>query len=175
MTELQNRERALIESDYGHTWLGNLVTKLGADYNKVYCRGSWNGLLLSENGNLCFDTETAWGPMDEVFELIKKVYPSLNIYYSAEEDGMGLFCTNDREGKYFPDRYRVDAKCELEYFRTIKDVCQYVSGIIGKTLNTKEELDSAVEEWNDKMEEQDNFDDQISIDEFTVENNDFTS
>ena len=39
--------------------------------------------------------------MDEVFKFIKTIYPSLKIYYQAEEDGMGVFITNDTEGSYF--------------------------------------------------------------------------
>ena len=39
--------------------------------------------------------------MNEVFKFIKTIYPSLKIYYQAEEDGMGVFITNDTEGSYF--------------------------------------------------------------------------
>ena len=100
MNNLENRRKPLVDNSFGKTWLGCLVTKLGADWQKVYCRGSWSD--LDWNGAILrFNTETAWGPMDEVFKFIKTIYPSLKIYYQAEEDGMGVFITNDTEGSYF--------------------------------------------------------------------------
>ena len=100
MNNLENRRKPLVDNSFGKTWLGCLVTKLGADWQKVYCRGSWSD--LDWNGAILrFNTETAWGPMDEVFKFIKTIYPSLKIYYQAEEDGMGVFITNDAEGSYF--------------------------------------------------------------------------
>ena len=100
MNNLENRRKPLVDNSFGKTWLGCLVTKLGADWQKVYCRGSWSD--LDWNGAILrFNTETAWGPMNEVFKFIKTIYPSLKIYYQAEEDGMGVFITNDAEGSYF--------------------------------------------------------------------------
>ena len=100
MNNLENRRKPLVDNSFGKTWLGCLVTKLGADWQKVYCRGSWSD--LDWNGAILrFNTETAWGPMNEVFKFIKTIYPSLKIYYQAEEDGMGVFITNDTEGSYF--------------------------------------------------------------------------
>ncbi len=174
MCKLEKRKRPLVKSDYGNRWLGCLVTKLGADYKEVYCRGSWSNLRLCKNSILTFDTETAWEPMDDVFILIKKRYPSLNIYYMSEEDGMGILITNDQEGKYFDARYRVDAQSDLEYFSSWEEVYAYVSDIVGKKIVNREELNAAVEAWNDEKEEQTDFDNEISIGEFTVEINNFT-
>ena len=99
MNNLENRRKPLVDNSFGKTWLGCLVTKLGADWQKVYCRGSWSD--LDWNGAILrFNTETAWGPMNEVFKLVKETYPSLEIYYMAEEDGMGVFITNDTDGNY---------------------------------------------------------------------------
>lgn len=136
MNNLEKREKPLEGSDFGKKWLGNLVIKLGADWHKVYCRGAWSE--LDWNGSILrFNTETANCPMHEVFKLIKSVYPSLEIYYQAEEDGWGLFITNDAEGRYFKDRFRIEHNCQFEYFTTIEGVCTYVSGIINKEIKTK--------------------------------------
>ena len=100
MNNLENRRKPLVDNSFGKTWLGCLVNKLGGNWQEVYCRGSWSD--LDWNGAILrFNTETAWGPMDEVFKFIKTIYPSLKIYYQAEEDGMGVFITNDAEGSYF--------------------------------------------------------------------------
>ena len=100
MNNLENRRKPLVDNSFGKTWLGCLVNKLGGNWQEVYCRGSWSD--LDWNGAILrFSTETAWGPMNEVFKFIKTIYPSLKIYYQAEEDGMGVFITNDAEGSYF--------------------------------------------------------------------------
>lgn len=39
----------LHENGFGPTWLGNLVIKLGGDWEKVYCRGSWDNLQLTDD------------------------------------------------------------------------------------------------------------------------------
>ena len=151
MNNLEKRKRPLVGSDYGNTWLGCLVTKLGGDWRKIYCRGGWSD--LEYNGAILrFNTITAWAPMTEVFDFIKTVYPSLEVYYQAEEDGMGVFVTNDTEGRYFKDRFRVETDCDYEYFASIEGVCEYVSGIIGKTVSSREEMEAAINDWNDELD-----------------------
>lgn len=154
MNNLENRKKPLVGNTFGNTWLGCLVTKLGGDWQKVYCRGSWSD--LDWNGAILrFNTETAWGPMTEVFKFIKSIYPSLEIYWQAEEDGNGVYCSNDVEGRYFRDRYRIEFDCDYEYFTTIEGVCGYVSGIIGKELNSKAAMEAAINDWNDNTEDDD--------------------
>ena len=154
MNNLERRKKSLVDNGFGKTWLGNLVTKLGADWQKVYCRGSWSD--LDWNGAILrFNTETAWGPMTEVFKFIKSIYPSLEIYYMAEEDGNGVYCSNDVEGRYFRDRYRIEYDCDYEYFTTIEGVLGYVSGIIGKELKSKAAMEAAINDWNDNTEDDD--------------------
>ena len=154
MNNLEKRRRPLVGNDFGNTWLGCLVAKLGADWHEVYCRGSWSD--LDWNGSILrFNTETAWGPMNEVFKLIKSIYPSLEIYYQAEEDMMGVFITNDTDGHYFKDRFRIEYDLDLEYFTTIEGVFTYVSGIIGKDVKTRKELAKGIEDWNGNTEDDD--------------------
>lgn len=154
MNNLENRRKPLVDNSFGKTWLGCLVTKLGADWQKVYCRGSWSD--LDWNGSILrFNTETAWGPMNEVFKLVKETYPSLEIYYMAEEDGMGVFITNDTGGNYFKDRFRIEYDLDYEYFTTIEGVCTYVSEIIGKEVKTRADMEQAISDWNCKTEDDD--------------------
>jgi hypothetical protein len=47
--------------------------------------------------------ETAWTPCYEVTALMKSTYPSLRIYYKAEEPNCESYEKNDVEGKYFPE------------------------------------------------------------------------
>ncbi len=84
------------------TGLGLLVEALGKDPNEVMCRGGWTE-LEREDDTLRMTFETAWTPCYEVTNLLKATYPSLRIYYKAEEPGCGVYLKNDAEGKYFPE------------------------------------------------------------------------
>lgn len=44
MSKLESRKKPLVDNGFGNTWLGCLVTKLGGDWEKIYCRGSWSNL-----------------------------------------------------------------------------------------------------------------------------------
>lgn len=82
--------------------LGQLVEALGKDPNEVMCRGGWTE-LEREGDILRMTFETAWTPCYEVTQLMKAVYPSLRIYYKAEEPGCEVYLKNDGDGKYFPE------------------------------------------------------------------------
>lgn len=44
MDRLSKMKKPSIENGFGTRWLGCLVDAIGKDWNKVYCRGSWNDL-----------------------------------------------------------------------------------------------------------------------------------
>jgi hypothetical protein len=95
-------EQPLVENSFGPTWLGCLVKALGKNPEDVMCRGQWIELERQDE-KLLMTFETAWTPCYEVTNLIKESYPSLRIYYKAEEPGNGVYLKNDAEGKYFPE------------------------------------------------------------------------
>lgn len=82
--------------------LGQLVEALGKNPDEIMCRGDWSD-LERHGDTLRMTFETAWTPCYEVTLLMKAVYPSLRIYYKAEEPGCEVYLKNDAEGKYFPD------------------------------------------------------------------------
>lgn len=102
MTSLQAMEQPLVENGFGPTWLGCLVKALGKNPEEVLCRGEWLELERADD-TLRMTFETAWTPCYEVAALMKSTYPSLHIYYKAEEPGNGIYVKNDVEGKYFPE------------------------------------------------------------------------
>ena len=102
MTSLQAMEQPLVASNFGPTWLGCLVKALGKNPEEFLCRGEWMDLERADD-TLRVTFETAWTPCYEVAALIKNTYPSLHIYYKAEEPGNGIYVKNDVEGKYFPE------------------------------------------------------------------------
>ena len=82
--------------------LGQLVESLGKNPDEVMCRGEWAD-LERQGDTLHVTFETAWTPCYEVTDLLKATYPSLRIFYKAEEPGCEVYLKNDAEGKYFPE------------------------------------------------------------------------
>ena len=82
--------------------LGQLVKALGKNPEEMECRGEWTE-LVSEGDILRMNFETAWTPCYEVTQLMKEKFPSLRIFYKAEEPGCEVYLKNDAEGKYFPE------------------------------------------------------------------------
>lgn len=102
MKELQDMEQPLVKNGLGPTWLGCLVKALGKNPEDVLCRGQWIELERQDD-KLRMTFETAWTPCYEVTQLMKEKFPSLCIFYKAEEPGCAVYLKNDAEGKYFPE------------------------------------------------------------------------
>ena len=139
MDGLEKRKTPSVENGFGTTWLGSLVDALGADRNKVYCRGDWNSLEMGQD-TLRFSTETAWGPCNEVFDLVRQKFPSLSYYYLSEEPGMGVFQTNDADGRHFTDKYRADIctpeeQYQCEYFEDKPSMFKWLEEIFGRPVH----------------------------------------
>ena len=98
-----------------------------------------------ENGVLRFYAEERWG-LQDFEELLIKKFPDIKVYWVVEEPGMEIYCTNDKEGKYFPERYWVDTAqddiYDSEYFITEEAMYKWLNKKYG--VKSKEE----VEAWN---------------------------
>ena len=82
--------------------LGQLVKVLGNNPEEMECRGELTE-LVREGDILRMTFETAWTPCYEVTQLMKEKYPSIRIFYKAEEPSCEVYLKNDAEGKYFPE------------------------------------------------------------------------
>ena len=101
-----------------------------------------------------------------MLRLIKKVYPGLEIYFSAEGDDWDSYLTNDAEGRFYPTRYAFDLPSDIEYCDTIEEVAEKLSDFIGHPIEpTKEAVFAAAEEWDENEERIDDF---INLKEFEV-------
>ena len=122
-----------------------------------------------ENGVLRFYAEERWG-LQDFEELLIQKFPDIIVYWVVEEPGCELFCTNDREGKYFPERYWVDTAIDdiynSEYFETKEQVYKWFD----KLTNGKIKSEADVDRFNDEHEEAgtdcENF---IYVHEFEIE------
>ena len=108
-----------------------------------------------ESGILRLNVESAWGEMDETRHFIQSKYPGLKIIYQAEESGMCIFETNDKDGTYFPEKWILDWCDEkknlylYEYFEDLPAVVAYLKeyGVITKDVEaTKEAITAVLEE-----------------------------
>ena len=142
-----------------------MVTKLGGDWEKYRCRGEITDYSLDGN-ILTICQETAWCEQEGVRQIIEEKFPSIKVYYQEQETGCGVFYTNDATGDYFPERFFLDTGEDWEYFETIQEAAQYVSGIIGKEV--KPDKNAIGEALNEYMEEQDDDDVWYSFHEFEV-------
>ena len=154
MRSLEEREKPLVKNGFGVTWLGNLVTLLGRSWEEVYCRGEWSELTVDiDNDELRFCTMTAWAELRQLRHFLQEKYPSLTFYFRSEEPGMCIFQTNDKEGIYFPERYKVEHwDEESENCMDEKEVFDTVSDITGTTVQNLEELNKAIDTYNEVHE-----------------------
>lgn len=156
MNGLQERKEPLVPNGFGTAWLGCLVDALGENWEKVHCRGDWNNLQFDSNV-LTFNTETAWSPCNEVFDMVCEKYPTLHYFYQSEEPGMGLYCTNDEDGKHFPDRFYVDVciseeEYYTEYFSDLQSVYDWLEGICDMQVRSMQDVNAIVGQWQKEFE-----------------------
>ena len=149
LNSLSERKESLIKNDFGKNWLGNVVHLFGGNWEDIYCRGTFESLEILADGILQFDTETAWVEINEVWEFVKKSYPSIQYFWVAEECACEYYATNDTEGKYYPDRFIIEqGDSEREYYVTEQAALDDVANIIGKPANDWSQAEALVVEYN---------------------------
>ena len=108
------------DNGFGTGWLGNIVGFAGLKRsdedaeNGYRCRGSViDGFDIEDEDDddacISYTTETAWGPMPDMwYALLEKYAPHCNYYYSSEEPGMGVYYSNDVKHRFFDEEFFVD-------------------------------------------------------------------
>lgn len=151
MSELEEMKApGLHENGFGFTWLGNLIIKLGGNWKQLYCRGSWDNLLLLEDGTVSFSVESAWGELYDVRKFIEEYFPDVRLFFQCEESGMGIYQTNDDAGQYFPEKYYLWVENGLtEYYTNLEALTKEVENITGsKNLKTLDSCKKALETYS---------------------------
>lgn len=164
--EFMSERRKPVEVNASSEWEGNIIRALGATDEQMknnYLRGFIEEYEM-DGDIIRIEAEEAWGTTDFRY-VLAQLMPELTIYYIVEEPGCEVYATNDAEGKYFPERFYVDAYVngdyQSEYFDTEEQAMTYVANLLGKQEVSKNEL----ENWNECHEEDDNF---IYIHEFEI-------
>ena len=151
MSELEEMNGpGLHENGFGSTWLGNLIIKLGGNWKQVYCRGSWDNLLLHEDGTVSFSVESAWGELYDVRKFIEEHFPGVRLYFQCEESGMSIYQTNDGTGQYFPEKFYLWVEDgTTEYYTTLEALVKEIENITGsKNLKTLDSCQKALETYS---------------------------
>jgi hypothetical protein len=107
-------------------WLGYVVTDiLGESWEDVACRGTFNELEYSHDINesgdyaLTFNTETAWGPCEELMEKLAEKF-NLSLNYRSEEFGMCFFEKRNPDN-IFPTQFCYCDETNTECFDSLED------------------------------------------------------
>ena len=118
-----------------------------------------------------FYAEERWGLQDFV-DCLEIKFPDIKAYWIVEESGCEVYATNDKEGKYFPERYWVDTAQDdiynSEYFKTEKQVYEWLSKITNGRVKSKEDVEKFNSDYEATGDECENF---IYIHEFTIVGN----
>ena len=138
-------------------WLVYVIEELleGKTRNDYECRGNIVELdehlteLDTDHAAVRLVTQTAWIPMTEIFKDLAMGY-GLKMYYCAEELGCEILETNDEEGVFFTDRFRVDDGVDSEYYESFDKVSDVVHEITGKKPENLQELQDILEDYNDE-------------------------
>lgn len=161
-----SERRKPIEVNASSEWEGNIIRALGTTDEQMknnYLRGFIEEYEM-DGDIIRIEAEEAWGTTD-FRQVLAQLMPELTIYYIVEEPGCEVNATNDADGKYFPERFYVDAfvngDYQSEYFETEEQAMTYVANLLGKKEVSKNEL----ENWNECHEEDNNF---IYIHEFEI-------
>ena len=87
-----------------------------------------------------------------------KRFPSVKVYFLEEEIGCGLYNTNDRDGRFFDERYRIELESETLYLKTLDEVAESLSEETGKDVqHDMKSIINAVEDYNDEHSEDDEY------------------
>ena len=138
-------------------WLAYIIENLleGKTREDYECRGNVTMIgdtlteLDDDHAAVHLMTETAWVPMTDLFRDLAEKY-DLAMFYCAEELGCEILETNDEEGVFFSDRYRVEDDESTEFYETFDEVADHVQAVTGKRPNELLDLEGILEDYNDE-------------------------
>jgi len=177
---LEKIEKAIlehpVEEGSSEDWEGNVLKALNIDWEPntpdgkgYYMRGfiqeePW----YDDKCALRFCAKEAWGATD-FNEVLEKNIPDIKVFYSVEEEGGDVYATNDKEGKYFPDRYWVDTcidgNYQSDYFQFESSVYKWLSGLTDGRVKSPEDVYKFNSDYEDSDACGENY---IHIHEFNV-------
>ena len=159
---IDKRKTTIVPNSFGKWWLGNLVTKLGGNWEQYSCRGDITCYSLENKTTLMIWQNTAWGEQEGVRRIIEEKLPSIKVYFQEEEPGCELYATNCFT--HFPERYLLDSYEEPLYFETIEEAAKCVSDIVGHHVDPS--VEAIIQALDDYLAEHEDDDTWYSFHEF---------
>lgn len=140
-----------------------------SDGRGLYLRGAITSAEWGhDNTTIILSTEEAWGVVD-FKDVLKVVFPDIKIYYVVEEPNDEVYATNDVQGKYYPDRFYVDACIEgdydYNYFSNSESMYQWLAEITGDRVYDEETLNTFNSDYYDEGTDDENY---IHVHEFKI-------
>jgi len=151
---------SVVKSSDDPSWLGNVAIAHDLNMEVIPCRGSIEDLGDYEPSSDFFtlECETAWAPMDKLWETVVAQYKGIAFVYIAEEPGSDIYTNTDVDGRFFPDRYLLEIWGDIsipedwyagqqkpdcldirEYFSNLDSFMEYCANFTSEKFNTFEE------------------------------------
>ena len=114
---------------------------------------------ISEN-ILEFYAEERWG-LQDFNELLEKKFPEIKVYWIVEESGCEVYATNDKDGKYFPERFYAelcqDDQIDFEYFKTEEAMYKWLSEKTDGRVHNEETVEQFNSDYEDEALDDENY------------------
>ena len=149
------RKTSRIKNGFGTLWIGNIIDQLGGNWKDWKCRGEIIDFDMEKGAKkLTIYQSTAWCEQEGFRKFIEQKFPSIKVYYQDIEVGCEWYVTNDCSGQYFPGRYYLEFFDDSHMFRTIEETANYVSNLVGKTINPNlNDLQIALDGYEEKLDD----------------------
>ena len=113
-----------------------------------------------KDGVMRFWAEERWG-LQDFEELLRKKFSEIKVYWIVEESGCDVYATNDKEGKYFPERYYadvcIDGNYYSEYFPTEKALFEWLAKLTNNRVKSAEDIENFNADYEDSGNDDENF------------------
>lgn len=141
-----NSEKPIIENDFGSSFLGCVISKMGFDYSDYYARGWIDDYYIESEDCLVIYQSTAWCEQKDFRKCIEEKFPGMKVYYIDEEGGCCNYTKNDDTGKYFPEKYQIEINGEVCLFNDIESLSDFITNETGISAgNTIESILNALD------------------------------
>ena len=146
-----------IQKDSHPDWEGNVLHALNIDFENIESNPYMRGFIQQDtvelkDNVLIFSAEEAWGATDFADVLNAKLN-DIDVLYYVQEEGEGIYATNDKDGEFFPDRYHVDACIDgnyhYEYFVNEEELYKWLKRISDGKITDGVSVDKFNEEHED--------------------------
>lgn len=156
-----------IIKDSSERWEGNVLAALGIEWENrnpdgsgYYMRGFIQEDNVSMEGDtLRFSAEEAWGTTD-LNEVLEENLP-VKVFYCVEEQEGEVFATNDKDGKYFFDKFYadicIDGEYDSEYFIDEASLLKWLSDKTDSRVKTQEDIDEFNADYEDEALDDENY------------------